>query len=250
LHRTQLGGALATIAADWISHKRIAKPILYTFVSPRVGFNEFSQSITTKLGTKNIFRAHHKTDVVSMVPLWPFLHAPNPGIECYLNNPGSVPGIQYHYIKSYIKSLLVLKAENWSSLRKPQPTINYDAQIENWLKSDSPLTFSTNSFSLLNMSLIYILKKILHLTGIAFQGALTGGLTFIDLLARFFSQVINRSKDALSLITSFINKILRILGKSIVNTSNITSDFIRWVLSALASSLYRLVGTAVNTFRP
>ena len=73
-----LGGAIATLAADWIKAsgaKATAK--LYTFGSPRVGLDMFTKKCTSRLLTSNIYRVYHQTDPVPMVPTWPFYHAPN-----------------------------------------------------------------------------------------------------------------------------------------------------------------------------
>jgi len=79
--------------------------MLYTFGSPRVGFEDFARSLTHNIGQKNIYRAYHRTDVVSMIPMWPFVHVPQPGIECFIDSPGLVPGIDYHKMDKYLVSV-------------------------------------------------------------------------------------------------------------------------------------------------
>ncbi|WP_193165767.1 lipase family protein [Microbulbifer hainanensis] len=71
-----LGGALATLTAEWLKNSKYAKTSdikLYTFGSPRVGASSFVKSLTREMlkGT-DICRVYHKTDVVPMVPIWPF----------------------------------------------------------------------------------------------------------------------------------------------------------------------------------
>lgn len=239
-----LGGGLATLAADWISYKNFAKPVLYTFGSPRVGTHEFSQNLTLRMRAGNIYRAYHKTDVVSMVPLWPFIHVPTTGTECFLDSPGSIPGIKYHAMTTYIHS--VRGVNSWDSLRKKEPVINMDKQVENWLASNSPLTFSVNTLSLINSSIIYVLKKILHLTGITLQAGITTGLTFIDQLSVLFSKAIQISKELGGLVISLVNKILNIFGKAAIKSVDVTTGFIRWVLQTLSASLYKLAEMAVD----
>ena len=80
-----LGGGIATLVAEWLAYHHISQPMLYTFGSPRVGFESFAKSLTLNIGDKNIYRAYHRTDVVSMIPLWPFVHVPQPGIECFID---------------------------------------------------------------------------------------------------------------------------------------------------------------------
>ena len=45
-----LGGALATIAAEWIVSAHKHKPYLYTFGSPRVGLHGFAANCTKSIG--------------------------------------------------------------------------------------------------------------------------------------------------------------------------------------------------------
>lgn len=75
-----LGGAVAALAAEW-AYSNISKQVkLYTFGQPRVGMTLFSQALTQKLGAKNIHRVYHTTDPVPMVPIFPYVHNPLPGM--------------------------------------------------------------------------------------------------------------------------------------------------------------------------
>ena len=68
-----LGGAVAALAADWLSSR--GKHVkLYTFGAPKPGLEFFASRLTTKLGAENIYRVYHSTDVVPMVPVYPFAH--------------------------------------------------------------------------------------------------------------------------------------------------------------------------------
>jgi len=100
-----LGGALATMAAQWIESNAGVRTFLYTFGSPRVGNAGFCIDLTKKIGDANIFRAYHKTDVVSMVPVWPFMHVPEPGRSYYLASPGNMPGGEFHKMANYRNSV-------------------------------------------------------------------------------------------------------------------------------------------------
>ncbi len=239
-----LGGALATMVAEWVSHNEVSQPTLYTFGSPRVGFEGFASSLTRQLGEENIFRTYHRTDVVSMVPIWPFLHVPLPGVECFINSPGLVPGISYHKMDSYVNS--VSGAESWDSLRQRQPDLGLDKEVENWLSSDSLVTLTTNTIYLVEQALVYIVKKILYLTGIAFQGLIIGGLTVLDRLAMAIEKAVQISKQIGEYVLGLIRKIASALGIVIEETKNITADLIRWILRKFAEAVYRLAKEALR----
>src|SRR5690554_3962784 len=51
-----LGGAVATLAAEWISANRSNAVKLYTFGAPKVGFAGFSKNLTDRIKAENIDR--------------------------------------------------------------------------------------------------------------------------------------------------------------------------------------------------
>ncbi|WP_276681900.1 lipase family protein [Thalassolituus oleivorans] len=64
-----LGGALATLTADWLSSNCNLTVKLYTFGSPRVGLNYFASNLTNRIKSENIYRVYHKTDPAPMLPI-------------------------------------------------------------------------------------------------------------------------------------------------------------------------------------
>ncbi|XQF94232.1 lipase family protein (plasmid) [Pseudoalteromonas espejiana] len=64
-----LGGALATLSADWIRAEYSIPVKLYTFGSPRVGLENFSQAATSEL-IKFIAVLMVQTQLLR-IPLWP-----------------------------------------------------------------------------------------------------------------------------------------------------------------------------------
>jgi len=239
-----LGGGIATLIAEWIQHHSISQPMLYTFGCPRVGFEGFANSLTSQIGANNIYRAYHRTDVVSMIPLWPFLHVPQPGVECFIESPGLVPGITYHKMDKYLTS--IRKSESWDELKRREPSDGLDAQIEAWLESSSPLTLSANTIFLVDRALLFVLKKVLHLTGIVVQGLLTTGITLLDKLAMAIEQAARISKEISGYVISLMKKMLRALGILTVDTSKLTADLISWVLRKFSSAVYRMAMEALR----
>ncbi|MDH5354702.1 MAG: lipase family protein, partial [Gammaproteobacteria bacterium] len=71
-----LGGAVASLAADWVSRNTANSTRLYTFGAPRVGTEWFAKSTTASIGNTNMYRVYHRTDPVPMVALYPFMQAP------------------------------------------------------------------------------------------------------------------------------------------------------------------------------
>lgn len=236
-----LGGALANLIAEWVDTKGLGNPYIYTFGSPRVGKDSFSESLTQNLGADRINRAYHKTDIVPMVPAWPYIHSPNPGLSCFIHSPGDYPGGTYHDRKLYITS--VRGHKDWTTLRKRHPKTNMEKQIENWLDSDSPLSLTGNTIAMINSAILYVIKK-LALAGLQFVIGETVNL--VDLLAKFLVQASRVGKEAFSLIKQLMQRVLRALGKVITASKDITYSFVKWVLDSLAAAMFYSAKLAVG----
>lgn len=236
-----LGGALATLIAEKIKAEGIADPYLYTFGCPRVGDYHFSDSFTHDIGASRIHRSYHKTDIVPMFPVWPFVHSPTPGLSCYLDSPGSHPGSEYHDMIHYIKS--VKDHSNWDTLHKRHPKTNIEKQVENWLDSDSPLAFTGNTISMINSAIMYVIKKI-ALAGLQF--VIGESANIIDLLAVFLTRAAKLSKDTFMLVKKLMLRIMSALGKSVVKVTDITVGFVKFVLDALTLAMQQATSMAIR----
>lgn len=106
-----LGGAIATLAADWVSSKgRNVK--LYTIAAPKAGLEFFADRLTTKIKPHNIYRVYHATDVVPMIPVYPFAHPPFWDIGYQLPS-SSLISLAAHKMQNYINSI---STNSWESL--------------------------------------------------------------------------------------------------------------------------------------
>lgn len=122
-----LGGAVATLAADWVKSHTLFTVKLYTFGAPKPGFEMFSRSLTSKLGASNIHRVYHSTDPVPMVPIYPFTHAPIPGNGYHLHSSESLLSAEAHNIAMYIISV---GTTGWEAVGDPLPLSNNEELVE------------------------------------------------------------------------------------------------------------------------
>ncbi|MCB1777549.1 MAG: lipase family protein, partial [Candidatus Competibacteraceae bacterium] len=78
-----LGGALASLGADYLSAAQAGAVKLYTFGAPRAGVGLFAESLSSRIGVDHMFRVYHTADPVPMIPVFPFQHAPvgKPGLS-------------------------------------------------------------------------------------------------------------------------------------------------------------------------
>ena len=227
-----LGGAVANLAADWVKNS-LGKPVsLYTFGAPRVGWGNtgFARSLTEKL-RDSIYRVHHRTDPVAMVPVYPFCHAPTSGKSYYINFGGLVINPSAHKMSNYIMSVSEIK---WSQLQQSMPS--FTQSIRNWLDSDFTENINSSTFwEKLNNALAYVIQNTLS----AAQVTVTAGFTVIDYLTMVLHKGINIVTEGVNDALLLIQKIMRALGMKIAETAQeLTQQMIKLVLTRLLSKLY------------
>ncbi|TVZ41653.1 lipase (class 3) [Alteromonadaceae bacterium 2753L.S.0a.02] len=235
-----LGGAIATLAADWIkSAKVVPKVALYTFGSPRVGLDSFASHLTAKIQPDNIFRVHHKTDPVPLVPTWPFCHVPNSDRDYLVFSPLAGKPWEYHLMKHYIDS--AKKAGSWATMQRGRPIGHMDAAIEKWLKSDGIVSFSQNSLELVNAALMYVLKKVVNLTGIIVVSGFATTFTLLDRLAMFIAKAAKLTADVSIWVFHLIKKMAAIIGIKIKQGVDLTTEFVRTVFLRLHKKIADMI---------
>lgn len=211
-----LGGAVATLAADWIKSNRGVPVKLYTFGSPKPGMELFANRLSSKLGKNNIFRAYHATDPVPMIPLYPFVQPPLPGFGHYIPSSESIFSAQAHDIGMYVKSV---KELNWNQLERLRPPYSIEKAVEQWLKSKSPVT-SNSPFiwQWINEAIIYILRKAFGAAAKVLQGGFIGAVTLADTIAYMFQKGIELSAAIGGWVLLLMRKIMEVLGLKKVET--------------------------------
>lgn len=240
-----LGGALANLAADTIiSHDR--KAILYTFGAPRVGVEGFANKLSAhpRLGVKNIFRVYHSSDPVSMIPFFPFMHAPQPGGEYYLNKLLTINPWD-HRMDAYINS--IENVGDWKQIQNPHPSV--DAHVGEWMQSNQTWRYcGLNSYNLaMAMKAIQVLVKdsltqVWHVAG----GTATAGVTLLDQLSLAVSHSASISKENEGMVMNVLKRILTMLGIKIDTRQSLTLAFIQFVFRSLSFAVNRSVRIALS----
>lgn len=239
-----LGGALATICADWIRSSYKIKPYLYIFGSPRVGLMGFADCCTTNLGAERIFRAYHKTDIVPCIPTWPFIHTPNSGTDYYLPSPGVVPGPTYHGMDKYVESV---SGKNWASLAALDMEKKTESGIVIWLKSSTPVGLTITALEWLNQALVYVLKQCLNGAAWIVSGVMGTSFTLMDQLSYVLQKGIDISENVSSLVVHLIRKIMGILGMNrTLKAADLTRDFIRNIFMRLQTKANEYAKAALS----
>ena len=234
-----LGGAVATIAANWIANNKTQTVKLYTYGAPKSGLMMFANSATRKIRKENIFRVYHATDPVPMVPLFPYMHAPLPGFGHYVPSSEAIHTAAAHDITKYAKNV---KDLTWGHLERRQPPYSVEHAVKSWLESKSPIhAGSWKIWEWINAGIIYVVSKVIGVLAGPIQFGLMGVMTVADTLAYILSKGIDLSKktglsDLGRWVFLLMNKIMQALGMGVPDENlEMTHHFLRNVLNSLTT---------------
>lgn len=240
-----LGGAIATICAQWVANKGY-RPYLYTYGSPRVGLQRFAEKCTANLDAKKIFRAYHRTDVVPMIPTWPFYHTPFDALDYYLYSPGALPGAKYHGMDEYVASISRI-GDSWKQLGAHKEEKHTDSMIAKWLADNSHLPFSLMTMKMLADAIVWVLNKCASAGMSAIKTTFVNTFTLMDKIAYILGKSVEMFEDLSIWVVRLIQKMVYMLGQAHkIERSTLSRDYIREVLLSMQHKLHNLARNALS----
>ncbi|MFS2264478.1 lipase family protein [Vibrio vulnificus] len=242
-----LGGALASLCADWLKSEYTCRVNLYTFGAPRVGLEQYA--IKSGNRADKIFRCTHGGDPVPMIPLWPFVHAPYQGQEYRLDSSTKVC-ISAHAMSAdgnpgYLNTA---SAEEWGAL-KTRANQYLHTPVRLKFEHRNQASFSEYWANKISAALITLLKDTLLLATVTAQAAISSGLTFYDLLSRHLEKVAKASKVREIQVRGLLGHMLVFAGKPVIAIEDMTASFIRKVFETVIGKLYRVAKQAILAVR-
>lgn len=235
-----LGGAVATLAADWLrASDRVARANLYTFGSPRVGLSMFSAKCTERVVAGNVYRAHHQTDPIPMLPTWPFFHVPDAGLGYLIASPVAARPWEYHLMAHYIRSTEA--AVSWEKIAGNRPPGYGHAAIQAWLKSDGPVALTANTLSLLGAALQYVMEKAALATGIALVSGFATSFTLLDRMAYILAKAEKLAVETSVWVAHLVRKMAALAGLVLKIGVSLSVEFIRMVFLSLHQRITDMV---------
>lgn len=244
-----LGGALATLNADYFSNIRAGAVRLYTFGSPRTGALTFSRSLRRRLGAENIHRVHHHADPVPKFPLFPFLHVPADSSGYQLGNgQGGLISVAAHSMAdSYVPGV---GQDDWAGLEHRCRDELNDARVQSWLDEVAAgsgiIPYGARTLRMIGRALVWVMKKIGSVLIGTLSAELTAGMTVLDQLAWLLSRGAELSIEVSSYVGTLIVAIFRFLGRTVAAGASLTLSFVRWVLELLYAGLSNMAGMALS----
>lgn len=238
-----LGGALATLAANWLksSSEISAKVHLYTFGAPRVGGKNFSINATQRVDS--IFRCVNGADPVPKVPVWPFYHAPYNGME-YLasRQQGLIPSA--HYIDCYAK---LTDFQSWEKIYSQKVANAFERVILNY---NNRLEARANDFWADRISAAILTLLVDGGFASFVFGAQSLGAaiaTIYDAMARSIVKISELSTEFAERVKGLLGHMLVFAGKVAQIAIKFTYSFIRWVFELVLGKLNKAVKAALKT---
>ncbi|MCQ8880515.1 lipase family protein [Pseudoalteromonas shioyasakiensis] len=235
-----LGGAIATLAANWIKAQFKVPVKLYTFGAPRVGCNPFA--IQTETNLNGIYRAVHRSDPVPMVPVWPFVHA---GSEYRLSTCVSLTGAAHKmagnapgYINTASRYPDYKSMERGSLSNLTMTRLKYVNRHH--------ASFNAHWADKITSALLTLLRESGKITSILAQGVVAGTLTIYDALARSLVEISKMSSKYAEDCKGVLGHILNFVGKPGVNLVDITYAKAKKILYWMLEKLNQLVIAAVK----
>ena len=214
-----LGGALASLCAEDLHRHTSYQPYLYTFGAPRVGMSAFANHLTRITMNKN-FRVHHRTDIVPLVPYWPYYHAPTGGQaklhDYLLPSPGQFASAEWHDMALYAKSV---KGATWTSLAKKQHIPDNDHVAKRWLDQKGIFAFTPTNLRWLDNAFNFVLKLLantvafgLHTLVMQINNAGNTVLSMFDAIAYILHKGINLADSTSQWVFKLICRMMEMLG--------------------------------------
>jgi pimeloyl-ACP methyl ester carboxylesterase len=242
-----LGGALASLAADWASVNNYASNInLYTFGSPRVGQQGFATANTHRLN--QIFRCTHGADVVPKVPLWPFIHAPYQGVEYRLDNSQGLR-ISAHGMDPKAGAepgyLVSANTEHWGHLHVKAS--EYLKPVKLRYENRNQASYSDQWSDKLSAALITVLKEAGYYGAIVAQATASYGLTFYDLVAKTLEKIAAAADSFADDVRGLLGHMLSFAGAVVTTVVDLTYATIRAIFNKMLSRLYSSVKDAIKS---
>lgn len=234
-----LGGAAATLVADAL--QGVGSINLYTFGAPRVGMQPYSAYLTHALGAKSIFRAFHDTDVVPMLPLFPFTHVPNSDLEYMLKGHGQILSIHTHYMPQYESSVDMQSWKNLTTLSHRRFSLD---TVDDVLVQAGAITGGFLNTALLRL-LLHGLKLILRGARMSIGTQMVAGMTVVDTLAMAMYSLARTGARMADQVRGIIMQIARFLGIAINASGQISLALLKWIVDRLMRTLLTKAAIAI-----
>jgi triacylglycerol lipase len=248
-----LGGALANLNAAACAELGF-NAHLYSVAAPRVGLVPYAEHLSKKMNPEHVHRVANEADVVTMVPCYPFVHAPYiHGTHLLDGGMLAVNPLQHKLDTGYVS----MRNSSWKQLQSASQC--RQQQLENDLRLIRGSTgyfetmarmqgafFSGRLLKIINMAINDLMTRLGAQSLLSVSGYRTGAFTVLDqlseMLARYAQGCLKRGKEMLGLL----NAVMAYLGRGAGSVVDATVATIRWVFGLLLQSVSTMAKMALD----
>lgn len=234
-----LGGGVANLLAAQFD-KMVGGSVLYTFGSPRVGQDSFVSELTWSLGDRAIHRAFNISDVVPMVPIFPFSHAPYRSEGALVGQSHGLISIQAHFLDNYAPALV---GQTWRGLKNRALVV--PMSVDQLLDQAAEAVRLPGAGIALRL-LSRVLAALLASTNIVLGSSVTAGMTLLDRMAWMLINCARVSAEMAERVRRFIEYVMRFLGRPVLSGVNLTGQFVTHILQLLMAYVRGVANAALR----
>jgi hypothetical protein len=226
-----LGGALAVLTATELAARGRGDLHLYTFGAPRVFTGGSVAAFDRLVPAARVRRVQNHADLVPLVPIWPYRHAPaGGGSVVRVGPPALIPGVSNHYMSVY--GPLVSREGAWGPLAAAGAETPDLRSVDHWIAvARENVRIPGGRIGL------WALGKALNLLlGLAERvlGAIAlGAVTVLDVLSSMLLRATEIAAAVGERVRELMAMILRWSGRAGVVGVELTRSFLGWVLGLI-----------------
>jgi len=249
-----LGGALANLNAAACAELGM-NSYLYSVAAPRVGLLPFAEHLSQKMNAAHVYRVANESDIVTMVPCYPFVHSPYVH-GTYLLEGGlfHVNPMQHQLGKGYIS----LVNSTWRQLESL--TQSKQLELENSLypannKKAGPFEqmvklpgamFSGRLLKMINLAINDMLKRLGAHSLLSVSQFGSGAFTVLDQMAEILSRHAQASQQNARQMQGLLDAVMAYLGRAGQRVADTSVATIRWVFGLLHLSVNTMARQAIQ----
>ena len=250
-----LGGALANLNAAALSSGRHHNVYLYTLAAPRVGLSAFGQFLDSHLEADRVFRVANLADPVTMLPCFPFMHAP---IQRGHINLGSAYLAKVNPFTHMMgNGYKVIKGQSWDELKAgsglmpltrivQKAKVNLEKKLTVLGRPVGEMMHSNQLLSAIGFLVQSLLGKQAYQSMITTTQWGTGAFTALDQLAETIYLVGLGTAQAADTARAIVSSIFHFIGQRIGQTIQITRVLLIQAFRMLQSVLVGMVKLALG----
>jgi len=237
-----LGGALAVLTAAELASRGRRDLHLYTFGAPRVFTGGSVAAFDRLVPSARVRRVQNPADLVPLVPLWPYRHAPaNGGGAVRVGPPALIPGISQHYMSVY--GPLVSREGDWGALAATGAAAPDLRSVDQWIAAAREnVRIPGGRIGL--WALGRALNALLALAERTVGAIALGAVTVLDVLSAMLLRATEIAAAIGERVRELMALILRWSGRGGHVAVELTRAFLGWVLGLLLRPVAAAVRSA------